>query len=258
MGHSEVSPLQQVLEAEAALVAAASEVRVWGDMACFVLRDAAAGAGSGPADEGRAPEDFYHRIGQLTRTLHDAMRELGYHEHLADARDNLPDARDRLAYVARLTGNAAEKVLNSVDRARSLQDEIAQRAQELRTRWAAVATYTAAGERATPAGVALVEDTCGFLAKLGAQAELTNTILTEIMMAQDFHDLTGQVIRKVVSLAQTLEEQLVRLLVDANQGEARRKVDGQGLEGPIVNREGRSDVVADQAGVDDLLASLGF
>jgi len=273
MGHSEVSPLQNVLVTEDAIVAPLSEVRVWGDMSHFELRDAASGSGPGPTDRGtlapigderrppgesHAPEDFYHRIGQLTRTLHDAMRELGYHEHLADARDNLPDARDRLAYIERLTGDAAEKVLNSVDRARSLQDEISQRAQALRTRWAAVAAYTAGGGRATPAGAALVEETCEFLATLGSQAELTNAILTEIMMAQDFHDLTGQVIRKVVHLAQTLEEQLVKLLIDANQGEVRRKVEAEGLEGPLVNGEDRSDVVADQAGVDALLASLGF
>ena len=112
---------------------------------------------------------------------------------------------------------------------------------------------------ATPAGAALVHETCEFLANLGKQAVLTNAILTEIMMAQDFHDLTGQVIRKIVDLAQTLEEQLVRLLIDATPEEQRKKaIDGKKLEGPVVNSESRSDVVADQAGVDDLLASLGF
>jgi chemotaxis protein CheZ len=222
-----------------------------------------------PADEanGSAPtEDIYHRIGHLTRTLHDAMRELGYQESLSDARDNLPDARDRLAYIARLTGDAAEKVLNSVDRARTVQGEITARAQGLRDRWAAVAVYTsgaaapagAAAERATPAGAALVDETCAFLASLDSQADLTNGILTDIMMAQDFHDLTGQVIRKVVALATTLEEQLVKLLIDATPVEQRKKVDPVILEGPVVNPENRTDVVSDQAGVDDLLASLGF
>ena len=105
----------------------------------------------------------------------------------------------------------------------------------------------------------MVNETCEFLANLGKQAELTSAILTEIMMAQDFHDLTGQVIRKIVDLAQTLEEQLVKLLIDATPEEQRKKaIDGKKPEGPVVNPEGRSDVVADQAGVDDLLASLGF
>jgi chemotaxis protein CheZ len=249
----------------------ADELAAWGAAALDADAPAAAPApavsglpapAAGGADAGTAaaapPEEIFHRIGQLTRTLHDAIRELGYHEDLSDARDNLPDARDRLAYIARLTGDAAEKVLNSVDRARNVQDEMSGRALGLRTRWAAVAAYTAGGDRATPAGAALVDETCAFLSSLAQQAESTNEILTEIMMAQDFHDLTGQVIRKVVSLATVLEEQLVKLLIDTTPGEQRKKVEVSVLEGPVVNPESRTDVVSDQAGVDDLLASLGF
>ncbi len=86
-------------------------------------------------------ENIYRRIGQLTRTLHDALRELGYERELMDARDNLPGARDRLAYIARVTGEAAEKVLNAVDRARTVQQELTEQADSLRNRWQAVAAY---------------------------------------------------------------------------------------------------------------------
>jgi len=212
-------------------------------------------------DAGRPAEEVYKRIGLLTRTLHDSLRELGYDTQLADARENLPDARDRLTYIARVTGEAAEKVLNGVDRARVVQDDLALRANSLRTRWEAVAVFMAKGERATPAGQHLVEETCTFFTSVAGQAETTNGILTDIMMAQDFHDLTGQVIRKVVALAGTLEDQLVRLLLEASPPESRKKIEQQvqaQLEGPVVNYEARADVVADQAGVDDLLASLGF
>ena len=260
MGHSDASSLREIAGAAKTGSSADGGVKVWGDISNPVpSQEPAPARGDSNVAESPDPEDIYHRIGQLTRTLHDAMRELGYQESLADVRDNLPDARDRLAYIARVTGDAAEKVLNSVDRARSVQDEISEGAKNLRTRWTAVAVYGAGGERATPAGVALVNETCEFLANLGKQAELTSAILTEIMMAQDFHDLTGQVIRKIVDLAQTLEEQLVKLLIDATPEEQRKKaIDGKKPEGPVVNPEGRSDVVADQAGVDDLLASLGF
>jgi chemotaxis protein CheZ len=291
MGHRDVLLDQESTGESAGAAAAAAEaaalvsfgraidVQVWGDPAqdsrgLFVeaatSADEAAGtvgrvaetASAEPAPtrtgEHNPNDDLYQRIGSLTRTLHDAMRELGYHDNLADARDNLPDARDRLAYIARLTGDAAEKVLNSVDQARSVQDRMSTHAQDLRNRWAAVAHYVAKGERATPAGTALIDETCSFLAGLGEQATATNAILTEIMMAQDFHDLTGQVIRKVVHLAQTLEEQLVKLLIEATPTEHRKKVEAGTLEGPVVNPETRSDVVTDQAGVDDLLASLGF
>lgn len=270
MGHSDTAPLREISGSPIAIPP--EEVRVWGDPSEFApacepedapQREAgdsapAASTSASPAAEAPATEDIYKRIGHLTRTLHDAMRELGYQESLSSARDNLPDARDRLAYIARLTGDAAEKVLNSVDKARSVQDEASARARSLRTRWAAVATFASAGERTTPAGSALIEETCSFLQSLEGQAEMTNGILTDIMMAQDFHDLTGQVIRKIIDLAHSVEEQLVKLLIDATPVEQLRKMDPGVLEGPVINPETRTDVVQDQAGVDDLLASLGF
>jgi chemotaxis protein CheZ len=82
--------------------------------------------------------------------------------------------------------------------------------------------------------------------------------LTDIMLAQDFHDLTGQVVAKVVKLANDLEDSLVKLLVQVVPPEQREKVDPSVLHGPVVNPEGRTDVVANQGEVDDLLASLGF
>jgi chemotaxis protein CheZ len=234
----------------AALSAANDAVRVIGDT-----------GGPHPAADARLPaEDIYLRIGNLTRVLHDALRELGYDKDLAATREHLPDARDRLAYIARVTGEAAEKVLNAVDHARSVQDELAQRGGSLQARWRAVQVFAAGAspERATPAGRQLVDETCDFFASLGTQADRTQAILTDIMMAQDFHDLTGQVIRKVVTLAQNLEEQLVRLLIESTPIETRKKVDSEKLSGPVVNAERRDDVVTDQAQVDDLLATLGF
>jgi chemotaxis protein CheZ len=231
---------------------------------------AAASAVTGPVDcsidAGMPAVEVYQRIGHLTRTLHDALRELGYDKELAGTREQLPDARDRLAYIARVTGEAAEKVLNAVDRARGVQEELTRQADSLRTRWQAVAAYTHnEADRATPAGRALVDETCAFLASLGGQTDATNQILTDIMMAQDFHDLTGQVIRKVVNLAQSMEEQLLKLLLETTPPEQRKKIESSApvgsterLDGPVVKAEGRDDVVADQAGVDDLLASLGF
>src|SRR5258706_11184641 len=207
---------------------------------------------------GESEEDIRHRIGQLTRTLHDALRELGYDRGLMDARNTLPDARDRVAYIARVPGEAAEKVLNAVDRARTVQQELSDQAGSLRTRWQALASYAASGKATTPAGKQLIDETCEFFAGVGGQADRTNTILTDIMMAQDFHDLTGQVIRRVVVMAQSLEEQLLKLLLDTTPPGQRSKLEGSDLTGPIVSSVGREDVVIDQQGVDDLLASLGF
>jgi chemotaxis protein CheZ len=221
------------------------------------------GVDANPAAGGAPPvpdsdEDIHKRIGHLTRTLHDALRELGYDRELMDARDNLPDARDRLAYIARVTGEAAEKVLNAVDRARTVQQELTEQAGSLRRRWQTVGAFAAEGKGCTPAGKQLIDETCEFFSGVGGQADRTNTILTDIMMAQDFHDLTGQVIRRVVTLAQTLEEQLVKLLIETTPAGQRPRLDEYQLEGPVVVSDGRDDVVADQKGVDDLLATLGF
>jgi len=215
-------------------------------------------AQSGTAVAPEPEEHVHHRIGQLTRTLHDALRELGYDRELMDSRDNLPDARDRLSYVARVTGEAAEKVLNAVDRARTVQQELAAQAASLSSRWQAVAAYATGGKACTPAGKQLIDETCEFFSGVGGQADRTNAILTDIMMAQDFHDLTGQVIRRVFLLAQSLEEQLVRLLIETTPPEQRPRLDQPRLEGPVVTTAQRDDVVSDQQGVDELLANLGF
>ncbi len=225
--------------------------------------DGVIGNASSDASGGPQPEQFYQRIGHLTRTLHDALRELGYDRDLANVREHLPDARDRLSYIARVTGEAAEKVLNAVDRARNVQQGLSAQADSLHKRWQAVAAFVdGADARATPAGRTLVAETCSFFSGVGGQADATNTILTDIMMAQDFHDLTGQVIRKVVTLATTMEEQLVRLLLDSTPPEERKKVDPTiiepSLDGPVVGGDSRGEVVTNQSQVDDLLATLGF
>jgi chemotaxis protein CheZ len=240
----------------AASVEADNNVAIIGDTSGTVPLVAA-----GP-DAALPAQDVYHRIGNLTRVLHDALRELGYDQDLAETREHLPHARDRLAYIARVTGEAAEKVLNAVDHARNVQSELVQQATSLRMRWQAVRLYAAgeagAHERATPAGRKLVDETCAFFAGLDSQADRTQAILTDIMLAQDFHDLTGQVIRKVVALAHDMEEQLVRLLLETTPVGQRNRVESERLAGPVVNAHGREDVVTDQAQVDDLLASLGF
>jgi len=91
-----------------------------------------------------------------------------------------------------------------------------------------------------------------------ARPQATNAQLLEIMMAQDFQDLTGQVIKKVIALAQDLEVQLLQVLVASTPPDKRKNLGDDLLNGPVINAEGRSDVVTSQEQVDELLASLGF
>ncbi len=93
--------------------------------------------------------------------------------------------------------------------------------------------------------------------RASADAVATQALLTDIMMAQDFHDLTGQVIQKVLKLAADFEAQLVKLLVESTPPE-KRTAQTDWMNGPVVDAKGRDDVVTSQAQVDDLLESLGF
>jgi chemotaxis protein CheZ len=212
-------------------------------------RTQAAGAGPIPAV---APEagvvHVYQRVGELTRTLHNTLRDLGYYNEIEDSLSNLPDAKSRLTYIARLTGEAAEKVLNAVEVAQSEQDALAERAKAAR-----------AALLENPVKAVATGGVLDFVDAVIANTAKTNATLTDIMMAQDFHDLTGQVIRKVVSLAGNMETQLVKLLVEVTPPEQRQKIkQDEKLGGPVVNPEVRADVVKGQGDVDDLLASLGF
>jgi chemotaxis protein CheZ len=196
---------------------------------------------------------LFTRIGRLTRTLHEALAELGVDAELRRAADSLPDARDRLAYIATLTGEAANKVLGAVEDAKAIQHGQGAAAAALAQRWDAV--Y--ANELAPADFKRLADDTRAHLAAAPAQVARVDEHLSAIMLAQDFHDLTGQVITKVVALAQTLEQSLLSLLVEATHPE-QPATDAGFLNGPAMRAGERGDVVADQAQVDALLDSLGF
>jgi chemotaxis protein CheZ len=199
-----------------------------------------------PAPLTVSPEVF-QQIGSITRLLHDTMAQLGVMPKLQIATDGLPDARSRLTYIATKTAEAANKVLNSVDQAKIDHQHIA---EATRTMAAALVDNPV---KAVASGAVL-----NFVQDVEARTARIDNHLTDIMMAQDFHDLTGQVVAKVVTLANDLEDSLVKLLVQVVPPEQREKVDPNILQGPVVNPTGRTDVVADQGEVDDLLASLGF
>ena len=196
---------------------------------------------------GASPEVF-QQLGLITRQLHDTLTQLGVMPRLQQAADGLPDARSRLSYIAKKTGDAADKVLNLVDMAKAEQVSIASETRRI------AHAILADPVRAVASGAVM-----NFVGDVEAATARIDAHLTDIMMAQDFHDLTGQVVAKVVALATDLEDSLVKLLVQAAPAEvAPRIVDSSDLNGPVVNPEGRTDVVADQGEVDDLLASMGF
>lgn len=179
--------------------------------------------------------DVHQKIGVLTRQLHDSLSELGHTEKLKASVGEIPDVKNRLAYVAKLTGEAAEKVLNLVDEAKGTNDAMA------------------AMVKAQAPAIATAFD--------GHHQALSGQLMS-IMMAQDFHDLTGQVIARVLTLTTTLETHLIDLLIKTSPtGKVEfvpPVVPASQLIGPAVGAENDPTVASDQSQVDDLLASLGF
>ncbi len=197
---------------------------------------------------------MYAQIGQMTRKLHDTLRELGYDKSLEKVADAIPDAKDRLGYIATLTANAAERVLNATDIAKPIQDDLQRNAEQLSQRWEKLF----ANQLSTDEFKQLAQETRGYLSAVPKQTEATSNQLLEIVMAQDFQDLTGQVIKKVMEMVKTLESELLTVLIEYLPAERKMDLSPDLLQGPVVNPDGRTDVVTSQQQVDDLLESLGF
>jgi chemotaxis protein CheZ len=198
--------------------------------------------------------DVHRMLGALTRQLHDSLTGLGLGDKVKDWAGELPDAKSRLTYIARLTGEAAEKVLNHVDTAKSHHEFIA--AETHRIGKLIVADPVAAVAKG---------HVMNFIFDVDQASKKIDEHLTAIMMAQDFHDLTGQVIKKVVTLAANIEEELLKLLLQTAPPESTAKSAAPAaadyvpaLDGPVVDPTKSTEVVTDQSQVDDLLASLGF
>ena len=199
-------------------------------------------------------EEAFARLGSITREMHEALSVLGGNQ-LHDIVDEMPNARDRLAHVGKMTEEAANKVLNLVDAAKPECDDLAKRGVELSQ---SLARMAAAEELNVERARALM-GVCGKFAERTAKfAENQANVLSDIMMAQDFQDLSGQVIKKVIDIITRTETQLVQLLVESSPKavvteEAAFTGETHQLQGPQV-----ATAALAQDDVDDLLASMGF
>lgn len=239
---------EQVHPSGAAAPAAAEPVA-----AAEPASEAAAPAAAVPVDQ-VDPAVMYEQIGLLTRKLHDTMQTMGYDKSLESVAEAIPDAKDRLAYIANLTESAAERVLNATDVAKPLQDRLESAAAELSGRWDKVFANQLSVEEFKQ----LAQETRQYLSSVPEQTQATSTQLLEIVMAQDFQDLTGQVIKKMMDMFKGIEHDLVSFLISYSPTLKKGEVDQTLLNGPVIHPEGRSDVVTSQQQVDDLLESLGF
>jgi len=211
-------------------------------------------------------QSLYREVGRLTRSLHEAIRNFQIDPRNAEQQEvlsKMTDASDRLEYVVQMTGQAANRTMDLVEdampRAHAMRDEAAHLRDEwqrLRRREMQPAEFRELYSRIDAFFVTLTQD-----------ADTMYNDLSEILLAQDFQDLTGQVIQKVTALVKEVEEHLLSLVVMASHVdqltgtvhdiEANEVSAEQGV-GPQIKTEEREDVVSGQDDVDDLLSSLGF
>jgi chemotaxis protein CheZ len=200
-------------------------------------------------------DEAFARLGAITREMHEAFSVLGGSSEIHNVVEEFPNARERLAHVGKMTENAANTVLNLVDAAKPECDDLVKRGDELSqslNRMAASQDLTVERARALMGVCAkFAERTSEFAGKQGA-------ILSDIMMAQDFQDLSGQVIKKVIDIINRTELQLVQLLVDSAPNQVpKEEVEFTGETHQLQGPQATAEALA-QNDVDDLLASLGF
>ncbi|MCW3173619.1 protein phosphatase CheZ [Shewanella subflava] len=203
--------------------------------------------------------ELFEEVGKLTRQLHNALQDFQLDNRLSElANTEIPDAKERLNYVIDMTEQAANKTMDAVEECLPLADTIISNIQSVTPMW----------DKLMRRDIELVDfktlchDVQQFMLHSEHDSNRLRQLLNEILMAQDFQDLTGQMIRRVIDLVREVENNLVSMLTVFGdykpQSEPVEKDNKIEAEGPIMHAELRDDVVAGQDEVDDLLSSLGF
>jgi chemotaxis protein CheZ len=206
------------------------------------------------AADAQEEQSMYERLGGIVRMLHDSLRELGYDRSLSDVASQITDAQGRLEYVASLTEQAANKVLNAVDGGMPEQDALAKKAKDMDERW----TQLFDGKLSIEEFKLLAGDSKQFASVVSEATEAEKARLLDIMMAQDFQDITGQLIKKIVAITGVAERELAQLLRDNAPPAVKAAMAAE--QKPVELMQGPSTPGAAmvQDDVDSLLADLGF
>lgn len=216
---------------------------------------------------------IFNNVGRLTRALHNAIVNFNVDGHDPEADDSeglsdksqISDASDRLNYVLELTQGAADKTMDRVEACAPIAADISSESGQLREEWKRLKRREMSPDEFRQLYYRMDE----FFARIGSGADQLSTNLQEIILEQGYQDLTGQVLKKVIRLVSDVETELVELVRIAGQVENvagfKSKADHEAAlaknesgEGPQIQAKQRSDVMADQDEVDDLLSSLGF
>uniref|UniRef100_A0A486XX93 Protein phosphatase CheZ n=1 Tax=Rheinheimera sp. BAL341 TaxID=1708203 RepID=A0A486XX93_9GAMM len=209
--------------------------------------------------------ELFAEVGKLTRQLHDSLKNFQIDPSLSNLlAEDIPDAKKRLYHVIDMTEQAANRTMDAVESCLPIADQLSQQLNSIQPQWQKLM------QRQLQLGEfkALCHTLDSFFNQATADSTQLNSSLTDVLMAQDFQDLTGQILRRVIELVREVEESLIGLLTAFGQSSnmmlaaeakpAKSKPKAHEAEGPIIDAAERDDVVSGQDDVDDLLSSLGF
>ncbi len=206
--------------------------------------------------------ELFAEVGKLTRQLHDSLNSFQLDPRISNlATEDIPDAQTRLMYVIDTTEQAANTTMDAVENSMPIAEKLHVGIAKILPEWKKLMTrQLQLGEFKT-----LCYELDTLLEESSVETEQLNKLLTEVLMAQGYQDLTGQVIRRVIELVKEVEDNLVSMLtmfgtteVNENSNKSENQSDKVKAEGPIIDADSRDDVVSGQDDVDDLLSSLGF
>lgn len=214
---------------------------------------------------------LYQEVGKLTRELHSAIVNFQLDPHVPHAKEvsQIADATERLDYVVTVTERAANRTLDLVEQSTPLLNELGTEAEKLGAEWGRFMRREIGAEGFRD----LAKRVDQFLARSQEDGRKLSSNLNDILLAQDFQDLTGQVIKRVTKLVTEVEGNLLKLMLMASQvdrvagiehdheflrAEQEAQMKNSRGEGPQIHADKREDVASNQDDVDDLLSSLGF
>ncbi|ATC95494.1 protein phosphatase CheZ [Pseudoalteromonas tunicata] len=214
--------------------------------------------------------ELFAEVGKLTRQLHDSLKNFQFDDKISElTKESIPDAKQRLNYVMEMTEQAANKTMDAIEASLPLADKLSDDITKLKPSWDRLMSRDLQlGEFKL-----LCKELDDFIQSTQSNTDQLHGLMTQVLMAQDYQDLTGQVIRRVIELVREVEDSLISMLtvfgspVEGQKAVEEKKIEAtkvhnkeldQVAEGPIIDAAERDDVVSGQDEVDDLLSSLGF
>lgn len=200
---------------------------------------------------------LFQEVGRLTRQLHSTMASFTVDSKIASmAEKDIPDAKERLQYVISMTEKAANQTLNAVENLLPVSEQLNRQAVTLEDKWGRFLDREMPYEEFKEMSVEIAQH----FVQSKSSLNIVQSGLNEILMAQGFQDITGQIIRRVIDLVQDLESSMVELIRISSSKAKKEDIIEPDLPGPVVPGvdDKAGNVAHSQDEVDDLLSSLGF